>query len=265
LKVALFVGGRGTRLSAEESAIPKALFQIGDRPIVWHIMRMFMAAGMNDFVLLLGYRGDLIADYFIHHAPYLNADVEVSGGRAGLHEVKILARRDNPWKVTLCPTGTDTEKGERLRRARKYLEEEPDFVATYGDGLADINPQALADFHRAHGKMATVTAVRVCSQWGHLDLDDGGRVTGLHEKPPLPGWVNGGFFVFRREVLDLLEQDDTLESNCLPRLAAAGELMAYRHEGFWTAMDTYKDNLALNQMWESGHAPWQTWSEPATD
>ncbi len=259
LKVALFVGGRGTRLLGDESPLPKALFEVGDRPIVWHIMRSFMAAGMNRFVLLLGYRGDLIADYFIHHAPYESADVLVTAGSGGRPEVEVIGPGDPGWEITLCPTGTDTEKGERLRMARRYLQDEPDFMATYGDGLSDIDIRGLADFHRSHGKIATVTAVRVNSQWGHLELDGGGLVTGLIEKPPLDGWVNGGFFVFKREVLDYLDPNDTLESNCLPRLAADGQLMAYRHEGFWTAMDTYKDNLALNQLWDSGVAPWRTW------
>jgi len=259
VKVALFVGGRGTRLLGDESPLPKALFEVGPRPIVWHIMRMFMAAGMNRFVLLLGYQGDMIADYFIHHAPYEDVDVFITASGAGKPEVEVLGNEHPGWELTLCPTGIDTEKGERLRVARRYLQDEPSFMATYGDGLSDIDLQALAEFHRSHGKLATVTAVRVHSQWGHLELQSDGTVTGLVEKPPLDGWVNGGFFVFRREVLDLLDPNDTLESNCLPRLAAANELIAYRHEGFWTAMDTYKDNLALNQMWDSGAAPWKTW------
>lgn len=261
MKVALFVGGRGMRLLGEESAVPKALYQIGGRPIVWHIMRMFMAAEMDQFVLLLGHRGDMIADYFIHRAPYEGADVRVSGGRPGPPEVETIGRRQEQWHVTLCPTGADTEKGERLRKARAHLQDAPDFIATYGDGLSDMDLRALADFHRSHGKLATVTAVRVRSQWGHLDVAEDGLVNRLIEKPAMEQWVNGGFFVFKREVLDLLEPDDTLESNCLPRLAQMGQLMAYRHEGFWTAMDTYKDNLALNELWDSGRAPWKTWDD----
>ncbi len=262
LRVALFVGGRGTRLFGDEAPIPKALFEIGSRPIVWHVMRMYMAAGINDFVMLLGYRGQLVVDYFIHHAPYTDVNLCVSGGGSGPPDVRIVGERDHDWHVTLCPTGVDTEKGERLRMARAHLEQEPHFMANYGDGLSDIDLNALIAFHLAHGKMATVTAVRARSQWGHLEVAADGQVQGMSEKPPLEQWINGGFFVFRREVLDFLAPNDTLESNCLPRLAAAGELMAYRHEGFWTAMDTYKDNQALNELWESGRAPWKTWDEP---
>lgn len=260
LKTALFVGGRGTRLFGEESPIPKALFEVGGRPIIWHIMRMFMAAGMSEFVMLLGYRGDLIVDYFVHRAPYADVELRVRGG-AGTSEVEVLDGREEEWRVTLCPTGADTEKGERLRIARPHLEDAPSFMASYGDGLADIDLGALQEFHESHGKIGTVTAVRVNSQFGHMDIADDLRVTRLVEKPPLDSWVNGGFFVFKREVLDFLDPGDTLETNCLPRLAEAGELMAYRHEGFWTAMDTYKDSLALNDLWEGGRAPWRTWDQ----
>ena len=261
LKVALFVGGRGTRLFGDEAPIPKALFEIGDRPIVWHIMRMYMAAGFNEFVMLLGYRGQVIVDYFIHRAPYTDVDLSVSGGGAGPPDLSISGERDHEWEVTLCPTGVDTEKGERLRVARAHLEQEPNFMANYGDGLSDIDLRNLLEFHLSHGKMATVTAVKARSQWGHLDLADDGQVLAMIEKPPLEHWINGGFFVFKRQILDFLAPGDTLESNCLLRLAQAGELMAYRHEGFWTAMDTYKDNQALNELWDSGEAPWKTWEE----
>ena len=260
MKVALFVGGRGTRLLGEESPIPKALFEIGGRPIVEHILRMYMAAGMNEFVLLLGYRGDLITDYFVHRAPYVDTELQVHGGAAE-STVEVLGSQQQQWHVTLCPTGTDTEKGERLRVARSHLEDEPNFMATYGDGLADIDLRGLQEFHLSHGRMATVTAVRVHSQWGHLDIADQGEIIALREKPLLGEWINAGFFVFKREVLDFLEPGDTLESNCLPRLAAEGQLMAYRHEGFWTAMDTYKDSLALNDLWDGGAAPWKMWEQ----
>jgi glucose-1-phosphate cytidylyltransferase len=256
VKVALFVGGRGSRLMGEESPIPKALIEVGGRPILWHIMRMFTGAGMREFVMLLGHRGDLITDYFTRRAPYMDSDLSVSVSAHGSPEVEILGGHTQEWQVTLCPTGVDTEKGERLRLAAAHLSDGPDFMASYGDGLADLDLRALAEFHRAHGRLATVTAVRVNSQWGHLDLEPDGRVHALREKPALDEWINGGFFVFKREVLDLLDPGDTLESNCLPRLAAAGELMAFRHDGFWTAMDTYKDTLMLNQLWDQGNAPW---------
>lgn len=257
MKVALFVGGRGIRLFGDEAPRPKALLEIGAQPVIRHIIDLYMDAGINDFLLLLGYQGNLIADYFMNQAPFDGADVRVTGGGGGYPNVDVLQPRQSRWYVTLCPTGVDTEKGERLRRARSYLHEEPDFMATYGDGLSDIDMQDLLQFHRRHGKMATITAVRTRSQWGHLSVDDNGRVTDLLEKPPLDDWVNGGFFVFKREVLDFLEPGDTLESNCLPRLARDGELVAYRHEGFWMAMDTYKDSQVLNELFDSGQAPWK--------
>lgn len=239
--------------------MPKALFHVGDRPIIWHILRMYMARNIREFVLLLGYRGDLITDYFVNHAAFIDADVRVSSG-AGTPEVAILDGVREEWHVTLCSTGVDTEKGDRLRLARRYLEDEPHFMATYGDGLSDIDLGALADFHLSHGKLATMTTVRVHSQWGHVRTGDGGLVTALEEKPMLPSRINGGFFVFRREVLDLLQPGDPFETGLLPRLAAMGELIAYEHDGFWTAMDTYKDNQVLNELWDAGVAPWKTWA-----
>ena len=259
MKVAIFVGGRGTRLFGDQAPMPKALFEVGDRPIIWHILRTYMACDMREFVLLLGYRGDRIADYFVNHAAFIDTDVRVSGGGDGSPEVSILDTSREEWHVTLCPTGVDTEKGDRLRKARCYLESEPDFMATYGDGLSDINLRSLADFHRSHGKLATVTTVSAHSPWGHVQSDAAGRVTALREKPPLEERINGRFFVFRREDLDLLEAGDGLETGLLPRLASEGELMAYEHQGFWTAMDTYKDNQTLNELWNTGAAPWKTW------
>ncbi len=259
MKVALFVGGRGTRLFGDEAPMPKALFEVGGRPVIWHILQMYMAAGISEFVLLLGYRGDLIADYFINHAPFADVDLAVTGGGNGAPDVRVLRPRERQWHVTLCQTGIDTEKGERLRIARDYLQDEPNFMATYGDGLSDIDLQGLVAFHESHGKMATVTSVRTHSQWGHLHIGPDGQVLGMEEKPPLHTAINGGFFVFKREVLDFLVPGDTLEGDCLPRLAEAGELMAYLHDGFWMAMDTYKDNQALDELWESEQAPWKTW------
>ncbi|MDI9586956.1 MAG: sugar phosphate nucleotidyltransferase [Acidobacteriota bacterium] len=260
MKVAIFVGGRGTRLFGDQAPMPKALFQVGDRPIIWHILRMYMAWDIREFVLLLGYRGDLIADYFVNHAAFIDADVRVSGGGSGAPEISILNSTRDEWHVTLCPTGVDTEKGDRLRVARQYLMDEPHFMATYGDGLSDVDLGALADFHGSHGKLATITTVRVHSQWGHVRSDDAGLVTALEEKPMLQSRINGGFFVFRREVLDLLEPGDPFETGLLPRLASMGELMSYEHDGFWTAMDTYKDNQVLNELWDAGVAPWKTWA-----
>lgn len=255
MKVAILAGGRGTRLLGGETAHPKALFEIGGRPIIWHIMNLYAAGGMSDFLLLLGYKANEIVDYFVNRLPFEGRDLRLSVG--GTSQPAFLTAEDaDEWNVTLCHTGLNSEKGERLRRIREYVVDDDCFMATYGDGLADLDPRALADFHRAHGKTATLTAIRTRSQFGHVMLDDGGQVMEMRENPLLPDWINGGFFVFSREIFDWLEPDDPLETGCLRRLAEAGELVAYRHDGFWACMDTYKDNLRLNELWERGEAPW---------
>jgi len=168
----------------------------------------------------------------------------------------VINPAGKPWSVTLCWTGLDSATGERVRRARPYLESDERFILTYGDGLANVPPDELLEFHSGHGKLATVTVVKTHSQFGHLIVDDSGLVGQLREKPLLPEWINGGFFVFERSVFDHLEPGDVLERDLLPRLATAGELMAYRHEGFWACMDTYKDSLVLNELWATGQRPW---------
>ncbi len=255
MKIAIFAGGRGTRLMGGESAHPKALYEIGGRPIIWHIMSLYAAAGMTDFLILLGYKGEEIVDYFVNRLAFAERDVQLTIGA----EAKMQFLGEAPktlWTITLCHTGVDSEKGERLRRARPYLENEEIFMATYGDGLIDLDLRVLVDFHRAHGKIATLTAVRAQSQFGHLTLDETGCVREMRENPWLPDWINGGFFVFSRAIFDWLEPNDPLETGCLQRLAEAGQLMAYQHEGFWACMDTYKDTIRLNELWERGQAPW---------
>lgn len=255
MKVAILAGGRGTRLLGGESAHPKALFEIGGRPIIWHIMKIYAAAGMTDFLLLLGYKADEIVDYFVNRLPFQGRDLRLNVGGTS-QPLFVGGEQTGEWNVTLCHTGLNSEKGERLRRIRQYVEGDDCFMATYGDGLIDLDLRVLAGFHRAHGKVATVTAIRSRSQFGHIMLDDGGRVSQMRENPLLPDWINGGFFVFDRAIFDWLEPNDPLETGCLRRLAEAGELVAYRHEGFWACMDTYKDNLRLNELWERGEAPW---------
>jgi glucose-1-phosphate cytidylyltransferase len=256
MKVAILAGGRGTRLTGGESAHPKALFEIGGRPIIWHILNLYAAAGMTDFLLLLGYKADEIVDYFVNRLPFQGRDMRLTLGDGA--EPHFLGDESGaPWTVTLCHTGPDSEKGERLRRIRPQVEQDDCFMVTYGDGLADIDLQALADFHRSHGKIGTMTAIRARSQFGHVTVAADDRITELRENPLLPDWINGGFFVFSREIFDRLEPNDPLETGCLRRLAEAGELVAYRHQGFWACMDTYKDTLRLNELWESGAPPWQ--------
>ncbi len=258
MKVGILVGGRGTRLTSGEEAPPKALYEIGGKPIVWHIMQMYAAAGFNEFILLLGYKAQEIVDYFVHRLPFQERDITLRIGDA-IDRQFITPHKEPFGKIILCHTGLDSEKGERIRRIQDYVREEENFMMTYGDGVADIDLRQLAAFHRAHGKIATLTAVRAKSQFGHVDISADGQVTELRENPLLPEWINGGFFVFRREIFNWLEKDDPLENGCFRRLAAEGQLMAYRHEGFWTCMDTYKDNLRLNEMWERNNAPWATW------
>lgn len=259
MKVAILAGGKGIRLYGEGAAQPKALFEVGSRPIIWHIMKLYATAGFTDFVILLGYQADKIIEYFLHQAPYMDSDIQVKREASGPAEVAVLNQSAEPWTVTLCRTGLDSPTGERVRRARSYLETDEGFMLTYGDGLSDIDIGNLLKFHRTHGKIGTVTTIRACSQFGHVFADDPGLVQRIEEKPQLPDWINGGFFVFDRAVFDYLQPDDILERDCLPRLAAAGQLMAYRHEGFWACMDTYKDSLMLNDLWDSGAAPWRKW------
>lgn len=260
MKVAVLAGGRGTRLMAGEASHPKALFEIGGRPIIWHIMRYYAAAELRDFILLLGYKAQEIVDYFVSRLPYEGRDLRLQVGKS-LEPEFLDSGPEAEWTVTLFDTGADSEKGERIRRIQHLLGDDDHFMVTYGDGLADVDLRALQRFHQEHGKVATLTAVRARSQFGHVELALDGAVQEMRENPMLADWINGGFFVFRREIFDWLEPDDPLETGCFRRLAAAGQLMAYRHEGFWACMDTYKDNLRLNELWEQGKAPWAPWRD----
>lgn len=257
MKVVLLVGGRGIRLAGEDAPLPKALYRIGEQPLVYHIMRLFAARGMTRFLLTLGFRGEQIVDYFLHEAPFLQTDLRLElGGDDGMPQIQRLGGPGDSWDITLAHTGLEAATGERLRRVEQYLSDDEDFIVTYGDGLADLDPTALVDFHREHGRIGTVTVVRACSQFGHIDFGDGGTVERIEEKPPLPGWINGGFLVFDRRIFDYLQPDDSLEADCLPRLVNEGQLVARPHEGFWACMDTYKDGMALEELWQSGAAPW---------
>ncbi len=258
MKVGILVGGRGTRLTSGEEASPKALYEIGGKPIIWHIMQMYAAADFTEFVLLLGYKAEKIVDYFVHRLPFEDRDLSLQIGDTITRKF-LSPGQQSPWQVILCQTGLTSEKGERIRRMHTYVQDEENFMVTYGDGVANIDLQQLFHFHCSHGKIATLTAVRTKSQFGHLEISDQGLVSEMRENPMLPDWINGGFFVFHRKIFDWLERGDPLETGCFRRLAAAGQLMAYRHEGFWTCMDTYKDNLLLNEMWDRNNAPWALW------
>ena len=257
MKVIMLCGGLGTRLREETEYRPKPMVDVGGRPILWHIMKLYAAHGFRDFVLCLGYKGAVIKEYFLNYEA-MNNDFTVSLGR--LHQIAFHeAHREQDFRVTLADTGADTQTGGRVRRASKYLDGGP-FMVTYGDGLADVNVRELVAFHRAHGKLATVTTVRPNSRYGVLDVGGDGRVEKFAEKPQVDGWVNAGFMVLEPAALDYLSGDETvLEREPLERLSAEGQLMAYRHPGFFFAMDTFREYKILNDLWAAGNAPWKVW------
>jgi glucose-1-phosphate cytidylyltransferase len=234
--VAILCGGRGARLQEHTRTIPKPLVEIGGLPIVWHVIGLYAQAGFREFVLCTGYLGDQIAEFVAGH--------------------------DWPGGVTVrcADTGLDTPTGGRLKLAAEHLDGVPAFCATYADGVADIDPRALLAFHAAHDGAATMTVVRPELQFGVTELDGGARVVGFREKPRSEHWINGGFFVFDASVLERLAPDSVLEREPLESLAADGQLRAFRHDGFWDCMDTYKDAVMLNDLWASGAPPWRTWN-----
>jgi glucose-1-phosphate cytidylyltransferase len=255
VKAIILAGGFGTRLSEETDYIPKPMVKIGGRPILWHIMKIFSYYGINDFIICLGYKGYMIKEYFCNYQRYMS-DFTVNL-RTG--EMQIYQSEAEPWQVTLIDTGLRTETGGRLKRVREYVQGET-FCLTYGDGLADINISELISFHRRHGKTATVTAITPPGRFGILKLN-GERVDSFAEKlDTLGSRVNGGFFVLEPEVIDYIEGDATIwERRPMEMLAANNQLNAYLHDGFWKAMDTLREKRELEQMWNSGQAPWVKW------
>ena len=254
MKSVILAGGLGSRLSEETAVRPKPMVEIGGKPILWHIMKTYSAFGIDDFVICLGYKGYLIKEYFANYQLH-SSDLTFDLARGSL---EVHRSETEPWRVTLVDTGQDTMTGGRLRRVLGYLD--GDFCLTYGDGVADIDIGALLAFHRAQGTHCTVTAVQPPGRFGALAVD-GERVRSFEEKPPGDGaWMNGGFFVCSPAVGDYIEGDATVwEQDPLQRLAAEGELVSYRHEGFWHAMDTLRDRNQLEEMWRSGQAPWKQW------
>lgn len=232
MQVVILCGGRGARMGHHTRSLPKPLIKIGQRPILWHIMKIYSFYGFNRFVLCLGYKKQKIEEYFSH---------------------------TRGWHITFADTGLDTNTGGRIKRIEKYIEED-NFLATYGDGVADVNINRLIQFHNKNKKIATLTAVKPRSQFGIMDIEPDNTVKDFHEKPVLTHWVNGGFFVFNRRIFKYLEKDDILERKPFHRLSKDRELVAYKHHGFWECMDTYKDNLELNQAWKSAAAPWALWT-----
>jgi glucose-1-phosphate cytidylyltransferase len=255
MKVVILAGGFGTRLAEVTEAVPKPMIEIGGRPLLWHIMRHYASYGHDEFFVALGYRGEVVKRYFLdYHTVNGDLTVGLADGR-----VRVEKKEPDDWVVHLIDTGLTTNTGGRVRRLASRLAGET-FMLTYGDGVSDVDLDDLLGYHRSHGLLATVTAVRPPSRFGGLTFD-GGRVARFDEKPQIgEGWINGGFFVFEPAVFDLLEGDATsLENDLLARLAAAGQLAGYRHKGFWQCMDTLRDRRLLEQLWDEGDPPWKTW------
>lgn len=256
MKVAILAGGLGSRLSEETVDKPKPMVEIGGRPILWHIMKYYATAGHTDFAIALGYKGEMIKRWMIDHAS-LTSDLTV---RLGTGEVQRGDASIDDWTVRMVDTGVKTQTGGRVKNLHPAIGDET-FMLTWGDGLADVDLDALLAFHRSHGRIATLTAVRPPARFGHLELS-GDAITEFNEKPQTgEGWINGAFFVLEPQVFDYIDGDAThFEREPLERLAKDGQLMAYRHTGFWQCMDTVRDRKLLQETWDSGRAPWKVWS-----
>jgi glucose-1-phosphate cytidylyltransferase len=254
MRAVILAGGFGSRLSEETTHRPKPMVEVGGRPILWHIMSILNAHGINEFIIALGYKGEVVKQYFLNFQA-LNSDltIDLGTGRQTIHDG---ARPD--WQIHLVDTGHHTETGGRVKRLRKWLGDDETFLLTYGDGVADIDIGGLIRFHRSHGRLATVTTVKPPARFGRVGFD-GDRVSTFHEKPQdTEGWVNGGFFVLNTAALDYIEGDSTVwEREPIEWLARDGQLMGYRHYGFWSCMDTLKEKKMLEELWASGSAPWR--------
>ena len=255
----ILCGGRGTRLRDANESLPKPLVEIGGRPILWHIMKLFAHFGVADFVVCTGYRGEVIKEYFLNYEAR-NNDFTITLGRSRdieFHDQHL----ESDWRVTVAETGADTETGGRVKRIERYVDDDDRFMVTYGDGLADVDVTRLLQFHRAHGRLATITTVRPLSRFGVVDLLADHQVKQFREKPQVDDWVSAGFFVFEREVFDYITPDSVLERDPLEALAKDGQLVAYQHDGFWQPMDTYRESKLLNELWASGRPPWKVWAD----
>lgn len=253
----ILAGGLGTRISEETHLKPKPMIEVGGKPILWHIMKIYSAHGVNDFVICCGYKGYLIKEYFANYFLHMSdVTFDMQANKMEVHQ-----RNAEPWKVTLVDTGDDTMTGGRLKRVARYVENESEFCFTYGDGVSNIDVGAQIAFHKQHGKLATVTAVQPPGRYGALNMD-GQSVRGFIEKPQGDGgWINGGFFILSPKCMDLIQNDSTSwEGGPLAQLAERDELMAYQHDGFWQPMDTLRDKNHLESLWQSSQAPWKTWA-----
>lgn len=256
MKAVILAGGLGTRLSEETTTRPKPMVEIGGKPILWHIMKMYSAHGINDFIICCGYKGYVIKEYFANYFLHMSdVTFDMSANQMHVHN-----QRAEPWKVTLIDTGDNSMTGGRLRRVAEHIKDEEAFCFTYGDGVSDVNISETIAFHKSHGKLATLTATFPPGRFGALDIENG-QVHSFKEKPKGDGaMINGGFFVLSPKVLHLIEADQTVwEQYPLMKLAEDGELMAYKHEGFWQPMDTLRDKVHLEELWTENSAPWKTW------
>jgi glucose-1-phosphate cytidylyltransferase len=255
VKAVILAGGMGTRISEETNIRPKPMVEIGGRPVLWHIMKTYSAHGVNDFIICLGYKGYMIKEYFANYFLHMSdVTFDMASNRMDVHQ-----KNAEPWRVTLVDTGEETMTGGRIKRVGRYLDGS-DFCMTYGDGVSDVNLGKLIEFHRAQGRLATVTAIQPPGRFGALDMQDN-LITSFQEKPQGDGsWINGGYFVLSPKVLDYIEGDDTIwERAPMERLARERQLAAYKHPGFWQCMDTLRDRNLLETHWQSGRAPWKVW------
>lgn len=256
MKAVILAGGLGTRISEETSARPKPMVEIGGKPILWHVMKIYSAHGINDFIICLGYKGYMIKEYFANYFLHMS-DVTIDMKH---NKLEIHQNSAEPWRVTLVDTGENTMTGGRLKRVSQYLDNE-DFCLTYGDGVGDVDITRLVNFHKEQGRLATLTATQPPGRFGALNLESGSKVVSFQEKPHGDGsWINGGFFILSPKVIEYIESDATIwERDPMEKLAAEGQMSAYLHHGYWQPMDTLRDKNHLEELWASGKAPWKTW------
>ena len=252
MKVVILCGGEGTRLKELTEKIPKPLIEIGGKPVLWHLMKMYSHYGFKDFILCLGYKGEKIKEYFVNH-DWKSHDFTIRGGKLELH------KESEDWNITFVDTGRYSNKAERLLKIKDYLDEDEDFLVSYGDDLSDVNVHKLLEFHKQKSKTATITTFRLNNPFGIVEIDEEGVVREFKEKPLMNDWINGGFMVLNKKALEQIQEGDDLEKEVFERLVGLGEICAYKHDGFWKSMTTFKDNQDLNKLWDDGKAYWKVW------
>ena len=258
MKAVILAGGFGTRFSEETDLRPKPMIEVGGKPILWHIMKIYAAYNVTEFIIALGYKAEIIKEYFLNFYAFNNdLTIALANGKTTIHDGK-----QPNWKIHLVDTGMHTQTGGRLKRLQGWIEEDEPFLFTYGDGVADLDIEAVNKFHRSHGKLATVTTVRTPARFGRIGFE-GDRICNFHEKPKSgDGWINGGFFVLNAKAIDYISDDDiSWEKEPLEGLANNGQMMGYRHYGFWSCMDTLKEKNILEELWSTKKAPWKVWNE----